>query len=187
MADGAEKPGGHLNVYQNVVTGATRNPLIPDPDATDEAFAEAANRALYRVELARVLVGARQAAITVIVENDWASARKFFSLSEKYAAWADYRTPARGFGTHAWFLEHNAPVRLTQAELEVHPAWIGFGGEADNHPPMRGWLAAPIRDERGKNWGLLQLSDRYEGDFTEENERHLVMLAELASSSLAAL
>ncbi|HZF69008.1 MAG TPA: GAF domain-containing protein [Gemmatirosa sp.] len=186
MTESADR--AHSQVYRNVVTGATPNPVMPVPDAVDEAFATAANGVLGRsVELARALVGAHQAAVAVIVQHDWTSVRKFFSLSEKYAAWADYRTPAVGFGTHAWLLEHPQPVRLTQAELEAHPAWAGFGTEAGKHPPMRGWLAAPIVDRNGVVWGLLQLSDRYDGDFTAEDERVFVQFAELVSSALEAL
>jgi GAF domain-containing protein len=185
MPDG--KPLAYQNVYQNVVTGATTNPVMQNPDAIDEAFAEAANQVLSTaVELIRVLIGAHQGAIAIIVQNDWNSVRKFFSLSEKYAAWADYKTPAVGFGIHAWLLQHNQPVRMTQAELEAHPAWAGFGIEAGKHPPMRGWLAAPIVDRNGINWGLLQLSDKYEGEFTEEDEKNFVAFAQLISAALEA-
>lgn len=176
------------NLYLNAVVGATQNPLIDAPDAIDEDFASAANAALERaVELARDLIGAHQAAAAVIVEGDWRSARKFFSLSAKYAAWAEYRTPAKGFGSHAWLLSETRPVRLTQTELEAHPAWRGFGHEAGRHPPMRGWLAAPILDRAGKNWGLFQLSDRYEGEFTPADEARLVRLTALLAQTLEAL
>src|ERR1044071_8945573 len=140
------------NVYQNMVMGATPNPVMPNPDAIDEAFAEQANQALsVAVDLVRELIGAHQAAIAIIVQKDWSSVRKFFSLSPKYSDWASYKVPAKGFGIHNWILEHNTLVRLTQAELEAHPAWQGFGSEADQHPPMRGWLAAPLTDRQGTN------------------------------------
>jgi GAF domain-containing protein len=113
--------------------------------------------------------------------------RKFFSLSEKYAAWADYAVPATGYGTHGWLLEHNQPVRFTQAELEAHPQWKNFGNQAGQHPPMRGWLAAPITDRDGVNWGLIQLSDKYEGEFTAEDEQQLVAFTRLVASALEAL
>jgi GAF domain-containing protein len=103
------------------------------------------------------------------------------------AAWADYHTPAVGVGIHAWMLEYNRPIRLTQAELEAHPAWLGFGSEAEQHPPMRGWLATPIIDRNGTNWGLLQLSDKYEGDLSAEDERKFVAFAGLVSTHLEAL
>ncbi len=63
---------------------------------------------------------------------------------------------SEGYGTHGWLLRHNQPVRMTQAELEAHPEWKGFGVEADKHPPMNGWLAAPIIGKDGTNWGLSE-------------------------------
>jgi GAF domain-containing protein len=76
---------------------------------------------------------------------------------------------------------------MTQAELEAHSEWKGFGTEADKHPPMRGWLAAPIVGQDGTNWGLLQLSDKCEGEFTEEDEKYFISFAKLVSETLEAL
>jgi GAF domain-containing protein len=182
------KPQMHQNVYHNVVTSATPNPLIQNPDTIDEAFASSANAVLsHAAELARVMIGAHQSAIAIVVQNDWTSVRKFFSLSEKYADWSEYKTPAVGYGIHGWLLKVNKPIRLTQAELEAHPEWKNFGIEVDKHPPMRGWLAAPLVDSDGMNWGLFQLSDKYSGDFTEEDEKHFVGFTALVSSNLEAL
>lgn len=176
------------NVYHNMVMGATPNPVMPNPDEIDEVFADRANQVLSAgVELARELIGAHQSAIAIVVQKDWSSVRKFFSLSPKYAAWADYRVPTKGFGIHNWMLEHNAPIRLTQAELDAHPAWKGFGSEAGQHPPMRGWLAAPLIDRQGINWGLIQLSDKYEGDFNAEDKRKFIDFAYLISMHLETL
>lgn len=176
------------NIYQNTVVGATANPLIDNPDEIDEAFAQAANHILHTAaDLARALVGAHQAAIAIIVEGDWSSVRKYFSLSHKYEEWKAYDTPATGFGIHNWLLIHNQPVRMTQAELETHPEWRNFGHQSATHPPMRGWLAAPLVDRKGKNWGLFQLSDKYEGEFTAVDEQHFIKLTELTSQALEAL
>ncbi len=183
-----QTPQPHKNVYRNVIANATPNPLMPTPDVIDEAFVEASNHILVQAaELARLVIGAHQSAIAIVINQDWNYVRKYFSLSEKYASWATYDTPAKGFGTHAWFLRHNQPIRLTQAELEAHPEWLNFGTESSVHPPMRGWMAAPLIDRQGTNWGLFQLSDRYEGDFTEDDEAHFIMLAQLVSSALEAL
>ena len=178
----------YANVYHNSVGGATPNPVMSDPDAIDEEFAEAANRVLQgAVELIRKLTGAHQGAAAIVVQGDWNTIRKFFSLSPKYAAWAEYKTPATGYGIHGWLLGSDKPIRLTQAELEAHPEWKGFGDEAGKHPPMRGWMAAPLRDSDGVNWGLLQLSDKEEGEFTEEDEKQFVAFAELLTTTLGAL
>src|SRR5262249_33952696 len=113
---------------------------------------------------------------------------KWFSLSQKYADWYSYRAPARGVGLHALVVHDNAPLRLTQAELEAHPSWRGFGGESQRHPPMRGWLAVPLICRDGRNYGLLQMSDKYDdADFTEEDERRMTPLAGLTAAALDAV
>jgi GAF domain-containing protein len=176
------------NSYHNQVMSATVNPVMPEPDAIDEVFAEHANEVLQRTaELARALIGAHQSAAAIVVQQDWTSVRKFFSLSEKYAQWADYNTAATGYGLHGWLLRHNQPVRLSQAELEAHPEWKNFGTEAGKHPPMRGWLAAPLVDRNGTNWGLIQLSDKYEGDFSAEDEQTFLQFVGLVAMTLEAL
>jgi len=81
-------------------------------------------------------------------------------------------------------LEENRTFRLTQSELEAHPAWRGFGNERDRHPPMRGWLAAPLRGPAGQPIGMIQLSDRIEGDFTQADEDLLVELATVAAAAV---
>ena len=80
--------------------------------------------------------------------------------------------------------ENNRSMRMTQAELEAHPRWRGFGSYADKHPPMRGWLAVPLIGRNGKNIGLLQLSDKYEGEFTQQDEYVALELAHLASAAM---
>ena len=52
---------------------------------------------------------------------------------------------------------------------------------------MRGWLAAPLMDRNGENWGLFQLSDKYEGDFTEADEQLFLQLVSLVSLALEGL
>jgi GAF domain-containing protein len=173
------------NIYHNAVTGAVANRAMPNPNAIDDDFVQEANGILqHAAELARSLIGAHQSAIAIIVENDWTSVRKYFSLSSKYAQWADYATPATGYGIHEWLIRHNKPIRMTQAELEAHPEWKNFGTEAGKHPPMRGWLATPIVDRDGVNWGIFQLSDKVAGEFTAEDERLFFGLAELVASAL---
>lgn len=75
-------------------------------------------------------------------------------------------------------------MRFTDDELKSHPEWKNFGNQSAKHPPMRGWMAAPIIDKDGKNWGLMQLSDKYEGDFTEEDESYFCQFVALASTAL---
>lgn len=133
---------------------------------------------------ARAIVGAHQSLTSITVEHSWAKAIHSVSLSDKYAAWQGYAEQPDGSGIYASVCQMNRPVRMTQAELEAHPRWQGFGKEARNHPPMRGWLVAPMLGRDGRNMGLIQLSDKYEGEFTEEDEAIIVQLAQLASVAL---
>ena len=53
---------------------------------------------------------------------------------------------------------------------------------------MRGWLATPVCGGDGRNYGLLQLSDKSDGrDFSEEDEDRIQELAAFAGATLDAL
>ena len=172
-----------LNTYHNARTAPSAEvpaDLAGFMLAADPVLAEAA-------ELARILVRAHQGAATQLIGDGWAHARKYFSLSEKYSEWADYRAPAKGFGIHAYAHKVTRPIRLTDEELRAHDEWRNFGHEIDNHPPMRGWLAVPLVGSDGVNYGFIQASDRLEGEFTEQDETNLARLAALTSTALDAL
>lgn len=172
-----------VNTYHNSKT---------PPKSTEQpdwaAFYKAADPVLeLTAELGRVVTSSHQGAATIMADGDWSQARKYFSLSEKYADWANYNTPAVGFGIHAYLTKANKPMRFTQKELESHPEWRNFGQENGKHPPMRGWLAIPIIGSDGLNYGLIQSSDKYQGDFTATDEKQLSRLAKLTSTALDAL
>jgi GAF domain-containing protein len=157
--------------------------------ADDPELAARLDDLLHRTcSLARALGGAEQAALSVDLDADGRAARKFFNLSERYARWRDYRVDPRGLGLHGIRLEPGEVVRLTQEEVEAHPAWTGFGDQADRHQPLRGWLATPVCGNEGRTYGLLQLSDKSGGgDFTIEDEDHIRELAAFAGATLDAL
>jgi PAS domain S-box-containing protein len=132
-------------------------------------------------ERARALIGAHQAVSSLTVGNDWAQAINAMSLSDRNAAWRDYDAAPDGSGIYRLVAETNRPMRLTQQELEAHPHWRGFGAHAGDHPPLRGWLAAPLVARDGGNLGVMRLSDKFDGEFTEADEAILVQLAHLAA------
>jgi two-component system, cell cycle sensor histidine kinase and response regulator CckA len=135
-------------------------------------------------EQARQIIGAHQSVTSLSVDQNLSQAINTISFSEKYAVWRDYDIPPDGSGIYTLICQSNRPMRLTQAELEAHPAWHNFGNQVDKHLPMRGWLAAPLVNRDGCNIGLLQLSDKYEGEFTEYDETILVQLAQVASVAI---
>ena len=157
--------------------------------ADDPDLAARLDDLLHRTcDLARALTGAEQAALKVDLDGDGHAARKFFNLSDSYARWRDYRIDPRGLGLHGIQLEPGEVVRLTQAEVEAHPAWLGFGDQSGRHPPLRGWLATPVCGDEGRTYGLLQLSDKRGGaEFTAEDEGRLRELAAFAGATLDAL
>lgn len=132
---------------------------------------------------ARRIVGAHQS-VSSIIDEDWNHTISTVVMSEKYARWTDYATPPDGRGIYTLVTASNQPMRMTQAELESHPAWRNFSGEGDKHPPMRGWLAVPLIGRTGKNLGLIQLSDKEAGDFDETDESILLQLAHIASVAI---
>ncbi|MFL5347450.1 MAG: PAS domain-containing protein [Hyalangium sp.] len=135
-------------------------------------------------EQARSLIGAHQAVTSLTTGEDWAQAIHTVSLSDKYAAWRGYSARTDGTGLYAEVCRTNRPLRLTQVELRTDPAWRAFRGNGAGHPPLRGWLAVPLVGRNGRNLGLIQLSDRYDGDFTSEDEAILLQLARLAAVAI---
>jgi PAS domain S-box-containing protein len=133
-------------------------------------------------EHARLIVGAHMGSVRFTTDGDWAHAVTFFSLADKYAAYADTGAMPDGTGIYRLVCETNKPMRLNRDELQRHPAWRGFGAAADGHPPLTGWLAAPLVARDGANLGVIHLSDKEDGgDFTETDEAILVQLARMAS------
>lgn len=138
----------------------------------------------YLVEQVRVVVGAHQAVLSLTRGADWSQSINGVALSDKYAAWRDYAAIPDGSGIYALICETNQPLMLTQDELERHPRWRGFGAHAAAHPPMRGWLAVPLIDKSGGNLGLLQLSDKMDGEFDVDDLTIVQQFAQMAVSVL---
>ncbi|BAZ39206.1 multi-sensor hybrid histidine kinase [Calothrix sp. NIES-4101] len=136
-------------------------------------------------EQARTIIGAHQCVTSTTTNENWEQSISFISLSDKYAAWRDYHENPNGSGIYRRVCETNRPMRMTQAEIEAHPQWQGFGSAREKHPPMRGWLAAPLVGRDSQNLGLIQLSDKDDGsDFSEEDESILVQIAQMGSIAI---
>lgn len=133
---------------------------------------------------ARGVIGVHQAVVSFTHGSNWAQAISALSLSDKYAAYRGLAEPMNGNGIYTVVCENNRTMRLTQAELQAHPRWRGFGSHADRHLMLRGWLAIPLTGRDGKNIGLLQLSDKYDGEFTQQDEYVATELAQLASIAI---
>ena len=136
------------------------------------------------VDQARAVVGAHQAVVSLTARDDLPQAIKALSLSDKYGNCPDFMNQPHDCSIYSIICDTNRPMRLTQAELEAHPHWRDFGDDASKKPSMRGWLAVPLTGRSGENIGLLQLTDKYEGDFTLQDQYVSVELAQLASIAI---
>ncbi|HEV7254331.1 MAG TPA: PAS domain S-box protein [Mesorhizobium sp.] len=166
------KQSEQLQALAQAALTVTRAPTL---EATLDEITQAAKR----------IIGAHQAVVSLTRGPDWSQAINTVAFTDRYARWRDYAAVPDGSGIYAWACEDNRPARMTQAELEAHPRWRGFGLHAKDHPPMRGWLAAPLVGRDGRNLGLIQLSDKVDGtEFDEADEAMLVQLAQLASAAV---
>lgn len=137
-------------------------------------------------EAARTIIGAHQALTSLSKDPGRDQDVQAVSLSDEYARRRSHVAQAApdGSGIDGEARRHDHPVRLTGEELEAHPARRGFGRHADEHPPSRGWLAAPLKARDGRDLGLIQLSDKIEGEFTEADEAAVSQIAQLASVAI---
>jgi signal transduction histidine kinase/response regulator RpfG family c-di-GMP phosphodiesterase len=137
-------------------------------------------------ETARDVIGAHQG-ITLYIANEGGETRKaktesFTSFSDKYADWRDRKLQLDSIA-NTIVAKSRTATRLTRSELLHHPDW-----ELVNHsgiPPITGgMMAAPLFSRDSVRLGVLYLCDRYEGDFTSDDEAVLVQLAQMGSVAL---
>jgi PAS domain S-box-containing protein len=119
---------------------------------------------------ARETIGAHAAAAALVGEAGETTLASL-SVSERYASWGD----AGGLAGAAGLAER---VRRERRVLRLGP------DEVDATPPLRGYLAAPLLDRDGGFVGLIELTDRVEGDFDARDEVVLEQLARLASAAI---
>ncbi|WP_437735577.1 response regulator [Sorangium sp. So ce1335] len=132
-------------------------------------------------DAARDVAGAHQAMTLVKLERPGERARTAVSLSERYATFQQEAPPPVAGRLSAFVCGRNRPLRMTQRELAQHPEWLDEGAGT---PPPRGFLAVPLTAADGQNIGCIQLSDRRDGEFADDDETVLVQLAQLASIAI---
>ncbi len=155
-----------------------------DETAADAHTATTFEEALHQhAAYARLMIGAHQSALSYVPDGDFHAAIHTHSFSKKYERYNSYDVMPTGEGIWGVVVEQKIPMRMTEKELLSHPRWRNFGGMTDarglEHPPMPGWLVVPILRRSGEFLGVLQLSDKFEGDFNEEDEALLVRLGQV--------
>ena len=135
-------------------------------------------------DTAREIIGAHQAYTTMLLDQNWARAEVTASLSDKYDKWRDEPRPIDEHGIQSLVCRMNKTMRMTHWELEQNPVWQGMARAVRGFAPPRGWLAAPLTGRDGRNIGLIEVSDKLDGDFSGDDEAMLVQLAQMASIAI---
>jgi PAS domain S-box-containing protein len=124
---------------------------------------------------ARKIVAARQAFTTVLPHGNRNESITCTSVEEGREA-APFSPERSEMFTLACSL--NQPVRITGSTQGSH-AWRTMMKSSD--AARDGWLAAPLLTRDGRNLGLIQLAQKINGEFSEDDEAILVHLAHMAS------
>ena len=165
-----------LGSVEGVVNVASRDVLDVARGVLGELDVE---RVLERVlESARELTGARYAAIGVLDVSRTVLAR-FITTGVDESTRREIGAPPTGHGVLGELIRNPAPLRV--ANVGDHPMSYGFPA---GHPPMESFLGVPVL-VAGEPFGNLYLADKQDGaEFTADDERALVRLAEFAGVAI---
>jgi signal transduction histidine kinase len=134
------------------------------------------------VDSARDAIGAHQAVILLLpgVAGSEQRGEAVASVSNKFDE-APLRSPQLDaiFNTSIAGAKH--AVRLTKSEFRAHPDFGAFTG--GNLREVNGLLAAPMTAST-RELGIIYLSDRVIGDFTEDDQAILTQFAQMASIAI---
>ncbi|RZA09805.1 MAG: PAS domain S-box protein [Proteobacteria bacterium] len=132
-------------------------------------------------EQARHIVGAHQAALRIEPRGDETAPHLSSSFSSKAKNSRENLLAPIHSGLYQHVLHLNQVVKFTQAELETNPI---FRQGREGGPPRHGLLAAPLVNTRGEAIGVLKLSDKYDGEFSESDVGIFAQLAQIASAAI---
>jgi len=129
------------------------------------------------VEKAAELTGARYAALGVI-DRGASGLERFVTTGIDAETHTAIGALPRGRGILGALIRDASPLRLH--DLAEDPRSVGF---PPNHPPMRSFLGVPIM-LRGVAYGNFYLTEKAGGDFTEEDEELVTLLASQAAVAI---
>jgi signal transduction histidine kinase len=126
------------------------------------------------VEAAARVTGAQYAALGVI-DPAGSGLERFVTYGMTPEVQTQIGDPPHGRGILGVLIHDARPLRLH--DLSEDPRSVGF---PPGHPPMRSFLGVPIL-LRGVEYGNLYLTEKEGGDFTEEDEELVTLLAAQAA------
>ena len=127
------------------------------------------------------IIGAHQSIASAVPRED-GEALTVTMLSEKYGGTTETHTKRLTADTIGPGLSQ--PQRLTQVAIATRVAGAAPPSETVAELAMRGLLAAPLTGPDGHPMGIVQLSDKREGEFSAEDESIVVLLAQKASIAI---
>jgi signal transduction histidine kinase len=129
------------------------------------------------VEAAARVTDAEYAALGVI-DRAGSGLERFVTYGIALDVQAEIGDPPHGRGILGVLIKDARPLRLH--DLTQDPRSVGF---PPGHPPMHSFLGVPIR-LRGVAYGNLYLTEKQGGDFTDEDEELVTLLAAQAAVAL---
>jgi GAF domain-containing protein len=129
------------------------------------------------VEAAADLTGARYAALGVI-DRSGTGLERFVTTGIDDETRTTIGEPPHGRGILGVLIREAQPLRLH--DLTEDPRSVGF---PPGHPPMRSFLGVPIL-LRGVAFGNLYLTEKADGDFNEDDEDLVMLLASQAAVAI---
>ena len=139
--------------------------------------------ALMRIvaDSARDTIGSEQSVMVLFpgVVGSAQRGEEVASISSKYADAG--RLPQLDAVLQTSIAMATEPVLLTEDQFRVHPDFQAFS--AGDWYPLRGLLAAPLA-AAARSLGMIYLSDRTAGDFSDDDQAILTQLAQMASIAI---
>jgi PAS domain S-box-containing protein len=123
---------------------------------------------------ARSIIGAHQAFTSLAPGGDWSRMINCVSLSDKYSS-APEKIGSRALEIS--FFAGGLQQATRSGDLTTFPSWLSGDRQ------MAGRLAAPLTTG-GRNIGLIELVEKVDGDFTEEDQAALTQLAQMATVAI---
>lgn len=174
-----EKGSGWYRINGKIVTDISN---AIGSSSLEEEFSKSMDIIALQI---REIIPSHQSAVSYVPNGDFDKAMHTTSFSDKYAKYRQYDVMPTGKGIWAVIFEEKKNMCLTEEELKVHPRFKHFSGCISSsgleHPPLPGWLAVPVFSRNHKVIGMLQLSDKNEGDYDEEDIRGLERYATVIS------
>ena len=129
------------------------------------------------LDAAREITGARYAALGIL-DARRTHLERFVTSGIDPHVHAQIGDLPRGRGVLGVLIDDPHPLRLH--DVSTHEHSFGF---PPHHPPMHTFLGVPVI-VHGSAWGNLYLTEK-DGDFTEEDEQAVVVLADWAALAIA--